>query len=344
MPAAADGPRSGRFQSAWLGSFGRASGLRVMPSSGLAIAATLWPTTPRKGTQGIVALHSERWHVALMIGAEGGATVEVSEDGRTTFASVAAPMQPRRWYDVAASLAPDGTLRVAQRARRALGSFADSGEAQAHPFPLPAGGICDATLAALPPDGSGAPAHAHFNGKLERPTIWEGTDAIDAVLARQLDPVPRPGAPGLLAGWDFSQAIPTQTAADLGPRAAHARLVNLPSRAMTGATWDGSVQDWTRAPEQVRCGPFPRRRPGRSRLAGECLARHPARLAERSLQRACPQRRGRGFHPVLRAAGRPAQRRRVPCSHLHVSSLRLLRASRTRCGDRRARRILGRAA
>ena len=109
---------------------------------------------------------------------------------------------------------------------------------------------CDATLAALPPDGSGAPACAHLNGKLERPTIWATSDAIDAVLERQLGTVPKPGAPGLLAAWDFSQAISTQTAADVGPRAAYARLVNLPARAMTGAAWNGGVQDWTRAPQQ----------------------------------------------------------------------------------------------
>jgi N,N-dimethylformamidase len=249
MRTACDGVQPGRFQPAWLGSFGRASGLVAAPARGLAIAATLWPTTPRKGVQGIVALHGKGWHVALAVGPGDGAMVEVSATGRVARAEVAHPMQERRWYDIAAVTTPDGRLHVVQRPRHPLGLIADAGEAAASFPDLPAGGLCDATLAALPPDGSGAPATAHLDGKLERPTLWEG-GAIDAVLARQRGAVPPPGTPGVLAAWDFSIGIPTGIAADLGPRATHARLVNLPTRAMTGSAWDGSVHDWTQAPAQ----------------------------------------------------------------------------------------------
>ncbi len=90
MPTPCDGVRAGRFQPAWLGSFGRASRLRVAPAPGLAITATVWPTTPRKGVQGIVALHGKGWAVAIEIAANGGAALVVVADGRTARAEVAA--------------------------------------------------------------------------------------------------------------------------------------------------------------------------------------------------------------------------------------------------------------
>ena len=174
--------------------------------------------------------------------------VEVSATGRVARAEVAHPMQERRWYDIAAVITPDGRLHVVQRPRHPLGLIADAGEAAASFPDLPAGGLCDATLAALPPDGSGAPATAHLNGKLERPTLWEG-GAIDAVLARQRGAVPTPGTPGCSRSLDLPSAS-RPGSPPISARAPHARLVNLPTRAMTGSAWDGSVHDWTQAPAQ----------------------------------------------------------------------------------------------
>ncbi len=104
-------------------------------------------------------------------------------------------------------------------------------------------------LAALPASGC-AGGRACFDGKLERPTIWRGAITTDVALAAQRAAVPRIGTPGLVACWDFSQQIPGNRAIDTGPSGAHARLVNLPTRAMTGASWTGAVHDWKSAPDQ----------------------------------------------------------------------------------------------
>jgi N,N-dimethylformamidase len=53
-----------------------------------------------------------------------------------------------------------------------------------------------------------------------------------------------------VAAWDFSIGMQSQQATDIGPHAAHARLINLPTRAMTGANWTGAVHDWKSAPSQ----------------------------------------------------------------------------------------------
>ena len=74
---------------------------------------------------------------------------------------------------------------------------------------------------------------AHFNGKIERPRLSRPSPAGAAIAA-----------------WDFAIGIQSQVATDTGPHAAHAKLINLPTRAMTGSNWTGAVHDWKSAPEQ----------------------------------------------------------------------------------------------
>jgi len=75
----------------------------------------------------------------------------------------------------------------------------------------------------------------HFNGKLEAPAVFAGASE-DALAVR--------------VRWDFSRATSTTRIEDTGPDARHGRLVNLPSRAMTGASWDGHETCWRHAPAQ----------------------------------------------------------------------------------------------
>ena len=248
MPTALDGDHAGRFQAAWLGSFGRAAGLALEAGRGLAIGATVWPTLPGKGVQCVVAIAVRGWQLALCIGAGGGAMAElIGPNGRVARAETALPMLERRWYDLALVLDAAGRLVVAQAPRRPASSADAPASADAAAWSCGAG-TAEIFLAARPADG--APAGAYFDGKLERPTIWHGAMAPDAVLAQQRGALPQAGTPGLVACWDFSIDIPGNVGTDIGPAAAHARLVNLPTRAMTGATWTGAAHDWKAAPEQ----------------------------------------------------------------------------------------------
>jgi len=241
MASLIDGRHGGQEQAAWLGSFGHVPALAV-PAGGLTVRAVIWPTTPAKGRQGIVAVRLGGWILALGIGAGGGAMLEVKGAGGTVAAEVARPLRERRWYDVVGTLAADGRLSVRQVPHAPLG---DTGEAQASGAAPCPGGVASVFLAAMPPDGGGAPASGHYNGKLETPALWQGQGA-----AAPHPDVPHAGAPGLVAAWDFSRGIPTQMASEIGAQAAHARLVNLPTRAMTGASWTGSVHDWKTDPTQ----------------------------------------------------------------------------------------------
>ena len=63
-----------------------------------------------------------------------------------------------------------------------------------------------------------------------------------------LDPLLPPA--GLVAGWDFSQGIEGVDVVDIGPHRLGGRLVNLPTRAVTGARWSGSEMCWRHAPRE----------------------------------------------------------------------------------------------
>ena len=229
MPNALDGVHPGKEQPAYLGSFGHVASLPVDLRAGVTLSATIWPTTPGNGRQGLVALHLNGFTFALGIGPDGGTMAEVTgANGASVRAEVPRRLLERRWYDVTATLDSDGSVTVAQTPHAPLG---DAAEARAQ-APLPPAGAPEIFLAALPPEGD-APATGHFNGKLQRPSIHR--------------PAP---SNTTLAAWDFSIGIATQIATDTGPHAAHAHLINLPTRAMTGSNWTGAVHDWKTAPDQ----------------------------------------------------------------------------------------------
>ena len=112
MASAIDGTQPGKEQPAYLGSFGHVASLPADLRGGVRLSATIWPTTPGKGRQGLVALRIDGWTFALGIGPGGGAMAEVAgPDGACVRAEVPCRLLERRWYDVTATLDGDGALR-----------------------------------------------------------------------------------------------------------------------------------------------------------------------------------------------------------------------------------------
>ncbi|HRD78103.1 MAG TPA: N,N-dimethylformamidase large subunit, partial [Hyphomicrobiaceae bacterium] len=92
----------------------------------------------------------------------------------------------------------------------------------------------------------GAEARHHFNGKIEAPALFARglTDTeIDDMAAGR---VPA----GLVAAWDFSRDVSSMRIVDTGPAKLDGHLVNLPTRAMAGATWSGREMCWRHAPAE----------------------------------------------------------------------------------------------
>lgn len=74
----------------------------------------------------------------------------------------------------------------------------------------------------------------HFNGKIESPAIYENTGSKSELL---------------LAAWNFSNDISTDTIKENTNKPLTLKLINLPTRAMTGSNWDASEMCWRHKPD-----------------------------------------------------------------------------------------------
>ena len=300
------------------------------------LVATIWPTLPDRGRQGIIARHdpARGTGFALFVDARGAGALVGNGRGGVRTVHVGKPFLARAWYRVWASYdAATRTLTVGQAPLAPRVRADDAGVAAAVLDGAPA---LDSGTPLLVAALGGAPVAGHYNGKIERPAVY------DAALepAKLAEPG---GAPGrhLVALWDFAARPSSTRAVDVGPNGLHGELVNLPARAMMGSNWTGARDVLAPRAGRVRRHPLPRRRPVRLRL-GDRLHLHGAgRAPERRLRRAARGGRRRGHDPVLRpAAAGPADGRRLR-AHAHVH-LHRLREHRPRRHERRVPRA-GRA-
>src|SRR5262249_32742209 len=183
----------------------------------LVVGATIWPTTPAKGTQGIFAwVGGDGVSLSLAL-SPGGIVASLTTRAGITQVNTGQAVLERAWYDIWLAVdLKEGTLKVGQQPLEPHPGFDDAGTACAKDIGKAAIGIGRALFAALPAGAAIEPPEAHFNGKLERPTLWSGRD-IAAALARQRVDVPKGPISGLIACWDFSVGIPTLNLVDVGP-------------------------------------------------------------------------------------------------------------------------------
>ncbi|WP_075220637.1 N,N-dimethylformamidase beta subunit family domain-containing protein [Acuticoccus yangtzensis] len=216
-----------RVQTHIVGSSGSAP-MPPMPDGAVTLTALIWPTSPKKGEQMVLCALGDGG-LALTIGADGA--VNAVTAGASV--STGAPLSPHAWYRVWASLDPaSGTLTAGHHAL--------------HP---PFGAEPPVVVRANGPAGAvtwpqsigfaATPAQTlHYNGKIEAPAILPGA----------FDRPPEGASP--IAAWDFARQTSSTTLEDTGPHGCHGTIVNLPARAMTGASWDATEMHWVSAPEQ----------------------------------------------------------------------------------------------
>jgi N,N-dimethylformamidase len=219
-------------------------------TKGLVLCATIWPTTPARGRQVVTSWRGPRGSsLTLEIDAEGVVATATTDDGARIRVATGKTLIERAWYDIWLEVDPrTRRLVVGQAPREIHPGFDDAGVASCDLGDGPALGSGRGCIAALV-GAAGDPPSFHYNGKIERPTIWSGGDRAAALLA-QRGAVPRAGTAGLIACWDFSIGIPTLDVADVGPHGFSGRLENLPMRAMTGSNWSGREHRWSHAPEE----------------------------------------------------------------------------------------------
>ncbi len=235
--------RPSRIQPLAQGSYARVDAGAALPTTGpLTVVALMWPTLAAAGEQCVMSRWDEggRAGWALSLG-PGGVTARVGVPGAApvTVSTGRAPAL-RAWHRIWMVIDPAaGIVRVGQiplvgaerlEARAPLPPAAQPGT----PAPL----LLGARLA--------GEAREHYNGKLEDPLLLAAAAAAPEAVT--LDPLLPPA--GLLAGWDLSRGIDRLDIVDVGPHRLGGRLVNLPTRAVTGARWTGGEMCWRHAPRE----------------------------------------------------------------------------------------------
>ena len=215
------------------------------------VAALIWPTLPGRGPQTVMS----HWDSA----AGRGWRLELDEAGQLALqvggvrtAASDTPMTYRLWYLVQASIdLVLGTAEIGQRALREVPGTPvvamASGELEPGSAEPSAG---TPFLIAASACAGNAGADRFFEGKIERPALFEGAVSLDEAgtfLCSKGGTVDRDR---IRASWDFTRQMCSDRIEDVSGRGVHGRTVNLPTRAMKGHNWDSSTMDWRSAPDQ----------------------------------------------------------------------------------------------
>lgn len=256
IDAPCNGRHAGRFQAIPIGSFAAVpSHPALSPAGSFTLLVHIYPTTPGKGRQAIMGTWSDvtQTGYSIEIGADGRLRFRIGAgSGRVSEVVAPDPISTHRWHRVVAAYdAAAGIVTLQQSSCPSHDSNPRETSATSAPAqqgPAPGGPMLFAAHStgptSEPSPWGGLAFGAHFNGRIDSPRVADGV--VDAAILVH----PLPSDCRLIAAWDFSQDIPSDTIKDVGPRRLHGSIVNQPTRAMRGHNWTGREMDWTRAPQE----------------------------------------------------------------------------------------------
>jgi N,N-dimethylformamidase len=251
------GDYPGRRQSLVAGSYVQvpASPEFDLPN-GFTIQCWLWATMPNKtGGQGLVA----RWR-GFALGLDESGRLELwlaMRDGVTERIVHAGPPLGR-WRWAFASASYDAASGVVRLVRAPTGTYAPDATSiyerrvsRAGPIVAQAADLFLACrgLGSAGEDGRRRPVAA-YNGKLDRPRVFNRALGLEEIEALRHDAEPQPDA--LVAAWDFGALIGSSHVPDTSSNRLDGECVNMPTRAVTDHTWKGREVRWDLAPDEYR--------------------------------------------------------------------------------------------
>ena len=243
VPSAIDGLHPGREQSFPIGSYVTvpdAPLLRLTES--FTIQAYVYPTTPKKGVQGLVTKWRGDTGYGLFIGEDGSPSLWLGDgSGDVERLATGVPLVEGQWYLLTGSF-DSGTGKIALHQRPtsmwATEEYAAGVEKETssrgpveNDAPLIIAGCADGP----------AEARCLFNGRIEAPRLWNRVTPPEAAVIDES---------GLVAAWDFSADPSSARVTDVSGNRLHGTAANMPMRAVTGHGWRGRETDFRRAPEQ----------------------------------------------------------------------------------------------
>ena len=236
-------------------------------SPGLSLHAFVMPTTPAKGSQGILT----RWSAdrsagyGLFIDERGRLLVRLGDgSGQLTELGAEGALIGWVWYSVAATYdAASGRVTLYQdpvvnstngnygRVFRVEGSSLVEADAPVRPSGADAPFVMAGHASGS--DRGRAIVGGHFNGKIDRPRVYGRALALEEL--RALTRGEEPSAQLLMARWDFadgigSRGIPSDHVTDTSGNRLHGTCVNMPARGMTGYNYTSREENFTHAPDE----------------------------------------------------------------------------------------------
>ncbi|MCC7273973.1 MAG: N,N-dimethylformamidase large subunit, partial [Alphaproteobacteria bacterium] len=235
LPSRFAGSYPSRLQPVHLGSYARVPAPKLDTGTAFTILVRVQPWLLDAQPRAVVARRDAAGGWGLRMTA-AGAVFTLGKGPGAVSCAVAAPPQPRRWYELVATF--DGSVAtLTQTPIETTWGVRDAGTATAEAAVPPRLARTAPVTIAAEADEDGI-CRSIFDGRIEDPRIIRGARP-------HATPV---GERDLLAWWDFSIGIDTQRIEDRGPLKLHGELVNLPTRAVRGSRWTGREHCWRHAP------------------------------------------------------------------------------------------------
>ena len=246
VPSSIDGRYAGASQPLKRGSYVFVPRFRLgQLARGFTLAAFVFPTMVADTRAGLLTIWSDRkTGCGLYVDENGCLELRVGGARVTTLAA----LRVQRWYFVAA------TYDRASHAARAVQwpvreePFEHRSEIEQRVAGCAVGsGEPPLLLAAELVDGTPT---SHFNGKLEAPRVWQRALELSELDSIRRDANGFRSIPGLAAAWDFAEDFAGTSVVDRGPHGYAGRVINAPTRAVTGHNWSGQCDAFTRGPTE----------------------------------------------------------------------------------------------
>lgn len=243
-----NGTYDGLVQHSHIGSWASLPLAESTLAGATGLATAVWPTLVSGRDQCLLEVGADGVWLRLVLDGAGTWRLHLAEGERLLLdVSLAAPAVLREWRLVGVMIDPAGQL----------GLFACdlSGAGEERTAPAPADllrRVCGADRLALAAAGARTAGRRerHFNGKVERPMVLHGRVSHRHVVELFRQPAEIAAASPVVAGlWDFACNPAGRRVAGLGAARA-GELHNLPTRGMTGVSWDGRCADWREGPAQ----------------------------------------------------------------------------------------------
>ncbi len=220
VKSAIDGSYPGRRQPIEIGSYVRIAGAAALDAvTSFTITANIWPTTPTRSwdhrDQMLIGRREGNTGFALVICPTGDLALHIGD----VVINTGRALGSRQWYRIEARY--DGASGTVALSQTPLAVMARDNSAAA---------VTGQAKMTAPPAATPLIMGQGYNGKIEAPRI--------------VDP-----AKGLIAAWDFAEKIGSTEIVDRSANALHGETVNLPTRGMVGAGWNGQAFHWRERPD-----------------------------------------------------------------------------------------------